>query len=222
MSFAYRSAAFAGYLSLATFFDTIDRMFFTPDALTFNTLGIDLSVFKWLVIGLYIGILIASVFMFYNKRFLGGFVRRVISEGCDSPENAKTLAELGAAKKFLIKWSLSCGYSLRRVITCVGEEIAFNNARMGGNDAESPKKKPVYTVKYKHNFTSDKFYVKDKNLDAANQKFNAKGSGILGIILVAVIGLIVTVLVIKFLPKVFMLLDNALTGIKPSGPDYVS
>ena len=92
-------------LSVATFFDTIDRTFFTPNFGTYEKLKYfnDPMAFKLTVIGIYIGVIIASLCMYYNRHVLGALVRKLDADGCDSPENAKTLEALGFGKNIFVK-----------------------------------------------------------------------------------------------------------------------
>ena len=90
-------------LSVATFLDTIDRTFFTPKFETYEKLTYfnDPTVFKWSVIGIYIGVIVISLYMYYNRHVLGALVRHLDAEGCDSPETAKRLRLSASEKIFL-------------------------------------------------------------------------------------------------------------------------
>ena len=201
-------------LSLGTFFDTIDRNFFTPNFDTYEHMRFfnDPTAFKILVIGLYIGIVIASLVMYYNKHVLGGFIRRVDELGALSPETARTLEELGYSKNPFIKLSLKTGYSLRRVISYVpsGE----GSERAGGNLANA-----AY-AKEKLELLSDRFYIPQEKRDVTVGRFRVKGSGWLTVLLFAVVGIVAVVLVFKLAPFAVGLLESMIAGF--SGSDKIS
>ena len=119
-------------LSLATFFDTIDRTFFTPNFRTYENLTFfnDPTMFKLIIFGLYFGIIAAALFMFYTKRVLGAFVRALDQNGALSKENAKTLAELGFEKNIFVKLALVTGYTLRRVVHFVPAPAEESESQM--------------------------------------------------------------------------------------------
>ena len=201
LNFIAKHAIFT--LSFATFLDTIDNMFFTPDFKTYEHLTFfnDSGAFKLLVFGLYFGLVLASLCMFYNKHFLGGFVRTLDKNGCLSPESAMTLEELSYGKNFLIKLSLLHGYSLRRVVGHVAKD-AENSTRVGG-----------YSKKI--DFNGDKFYLPVEKRDTAVTRFNEKGSGWVSVLLTALIGIVVVVIVFQIAPFIVELIDNSLSGFTP-------
>ena len=63
------------------------------DAFDFGDEGVTTII--RLLIAMAIGIIVASVWTIYEKRYLGSLVRELIKESCSSPESAKTLYELG-------------------------------------------------------------------------------------------------------------------------------
>ncbi len=56
-----------------------------------------------------LGIIIALLFSFYNRRVLGSFFRALIRAGADDEENAKTLAEIGQTENDAIIKKLKKG-----------------------------------------------------------------------------------------------------------------
>jgi len=205
-------------LSLATFLDTIDRTFFTPNFGTYEHLTFfnDPTMFKILIIGIYIGLIIASLFTFYNRRILGEFVRKLDSEGALSPETAKTLEELGYSKKRLVKLSLKRGYSLRRVISYTSAANTDENEEIKGENLANAS-----TLGQKVDLSKDKFYLPEEKRDITVSRFRAKGSGPLSIVLLAVIGLVAVVLIFKIAPIIVNLLDSAVQGFS-NEPDVLN
>lgn len=198
-------------LSVSGFFEKIDKIFFTPEFGEYEHLGFlgSSESFKWAILALYLGLIIASIVAYYNKCVLGKAIRALDAAGCTSAETAKTLAELGLDKNIFVKLSLRKGgtlASLVRRVVVIDEE---NDTRVGGNAKKAGKDKV--------NFASDMFYIEPEKRDGLVQRFSAKGSGILSIVLVAVIGLAAVILIFKVAPFVFGLLDSALGGFSQKG-----
>ncbi len=110
---------------LRKFFEKIKNSFFTPDLGEYENLNIgydDISYVRIMILSIFAGIIIASIMAIFNKRTLGGFVRKIIAEDCVNPENAKTLSELGYMKNSAVRGSLKSGVTLKRVVRCVEEE----------------------------------------------------------------------------------------------------
>lgn len=191
-------------LSIADFFKSVDKNFFTPSFGTYEHLGFlgSETTFKWAILALYFGLVIAAVAVYYNRCILGKAVRALDAAGCSSPERAMTLAELGLDKNIFIKMSLrrrngTLARTVRHVVFTDGD------TEVDGQNAE----------RRKIDFGSDGFYLEPEKRDSAIQRFSEKGSGILSIVLVAVIGLVAVVLIFKCAPVVFNLLDAAIGGL---------
>lgn len=204
-------------LSLATFLDTIDRKFFTPNFGTYEKLTFfnNPTMFKTIVIGIYIGLIVASLITFYNRRVLGGFIRKLDSEGALSPENAKTLAELGYDKNRFIRLSLRHGYSLRRVVSYAFKKTDDGSETNGENLINAA------TLGQKIDLSGDRFYLPEEKRDVTVSRFRTKGSGPLSVILITVLGLVAVVLIFKIAPVIVKLLDSALKGLS-NEPDVLN
>ena len=220
-------------LSLATFFDTIDRMFFTPNFRTYENLTFfnDPTMFKLIIFGLYFGILAAALVMFYTKRVLGAFVRALDKNGALSKENAKTLSELGFEKNIFVKLALLTGYTLRRVVYFVpapADEATENknkkakkpkkdapDATAGGNLAE------LGAYGYKPDLRRDSFYISEEKRDVTVGRFEARGSGILSVLAVALIGIVMVVVIFKLAPFAVSMIDSFIGGFK-NEPDILN
>lgn len=198
-------------LSAGGFFEKIDKLLFTPEFGKYEHLGFLGSAvsFKWTILALYFGLVIASLAAYYNRCVLGKAVRALDKAGCTSPENAKTLAELGLGKNIFIRLSLRRGGTLASLVRRVVIIDDENDARVGGN-AEKGKKDRI-------NFDADMFYIVPEKRDSLVQRFSAKGSGLLSVILVAFLGLVAVVVIFKVAPFAFGLLDSALGSLSQNG-----
>ena len=69
---------------------------------------------RWVIIGITIGIIIASISTVYNKRHIGDFIRNVLYHQCYDAKSAKTLLELEYAGVPGIMSAIKTGGSLTR------------------------------------------------------------------------------------------------------------
>lgn len=189
----------------------------------YHNLGFDTGVItsvRVIALSMFIGTLLACVYMVYNKQVLGGAVRKMLSEehNCRSQENAKTLSELGYAKNPFIKRAVQSSVSLRRVVRCVEEEEFYRSQAEKKTEYEEKRKRgeklPKFReLEYRIDFKTDRFYVPEELCGTAEQKFRSKGfswvSAVVGIILLC-IGFFIVLLV---LPKVLTHIDEFIGGI---------
>lgn len=71
-----------------------------------------------LIFGLAIGIILAAILTAYTRTKLGDFLRKLIKNGCLSPENAMTLSELGEFRNSSVRHELSRGVTLKKFVIC--------------------------------------------------------------------------------------------------------
>ncbi len=88
-------------------FDFFDPLIFTEYRSSSPTLII------WSV---FLGVSIALVASWYNRRVLGKLVEKLIALGADSPSNAKTLKEAGCGNNLFLRFSLRKGSALRKTV----------------------------------------------------------------------------------------------------------
>ena len=90
-----------------------------------------LSSVRIIIIGIFIGLIIALFTSVFNKRVLGGVVRSIIKKEAFSPETALNLEELGFENSSIIRFAVRKSTTLRRVVRCREEEefIIEQNAR---------------------------------------------------------------------------------------------
>ena len=156
------------------------------------------------------GILIAVIITMYEKRYLGGLVRKLISEGATSPESAKTLYEIGFDDKLGVRFSLRHGYTYSRFVMCVEDEenqrVQKAERRKFEEAHRDEKKPPKYRGKIKKSdYDTARFYVPEDVADTAAVKFTARGSNWLGICIVLLVLAAVIGLSVIFLPKILEL-----------------
>ena len=198
-------------LSLESFFVYIDREYFSPHFGELKTLTMFTDAgFKMIVLAFYFAFVLAAVFIFYNRTVIGAFPRALCKNSCHSPESAMTFSQLGFSKKnIFVKLALLRGNVLRRTVHCIEEEEwEKNRTRVGGKskffEFILPEKR------YRINFENDRFYIPEERRHLAQIKFEKNGNGIIPLILTAVVGLIVVLLIFRFVPGFISWLDGQL------------
>ncbi len=214
---------------ISELFEYFKDKYFTPQFGDYQnfSVGTDSGIsLQTIVFGFFIGINLASLIMIFDRRVLGDFVRKLISDECLSPEKAKTLTELGYLKNSAIRSNLKSGVTLRRVIRCV-EEDEYNKsleAKRAEYDAESGKESPDGSGKKKRrpafrevpfviDFKTAHFYIPNDLKYTAEIKFEKKGTNWLSFFAVLVISFAIMLIVIQFTPDLLQMLDNFLTSV---------
>ncbi len=218
-----QTVLFSAFLSaeMPTIRELFDELF-ALDLGSYDNIGFTSTTFtgvRGMIVALFVGAIIGSVASLFNKRVLGDFVRAVISEGCSSPESAKTLGELGFLKNSAVRSSLRSNGMLGRVVRCVEEDsyeaeqaelrgIIELRAAEDGGEVE-----PYRALPYKRNLNTAHFYIPAEKSDAAELRFSKKGTNPV----VLVIGIIASVLllwvVLRILPDLLQMLDNLVGGM---------
>jgi len=173
-----------------------------------------------LIIGLFVGLAAASFGAVFNKKVIGGFVNKVLSEGCVSPDTAKSLPELDMADKLTLRYSVRHGVNLRRVMRCreedehiaAEEQKALAYAEMRKENPKLPKK---FTPRaFKVDPDKHHFYIPEDMKYTAQTKFDQKGISWGRAILYAALILAVLVVFIIFLPNMLSVLDDFIGMLK--------
>lgn len=186
--------------------EAIVRDWFTMDYMEYDNLGYDMTATggirpEMIIIFGILGMMFACFFASYNKGTLGSFVRALLSAGASSPENAKTLDELGFLKNHSVRASLKRGYTLRKVVRCVEED--------DGTLICSENKKGSVPFNKAH------FYIPDEKKFAAESRFKGKKLPWFAYLLIFVGGVILMILLIAVLPHILSLVDDFVGGLKP-------
>lgn len=202
--------------------DYLSEKYFTLDLGQYDNLGFSgqnggLINLSWAIVALCLGMVIAAILAVYEKRGLGEFVRKILSEECYTPEAAKTLAELGYLKNAAVRGALRSG-SLSKVVKCVQKEAY---------DAEIAKKREEYeqnaqpgapkfkSFAYRINYETDTFYIPKNESYAADVRYEKRGSGLVSVLIVAGIAVLLAAFIIFMLPEVLQLLDNFIGMMMP-------
>jgi hypothetical protein len=199
----------------------IKERYFTVDLGYYENININRGSFlsiQIIVIGIFIGIIASTVFIVYDKRKLGNFVRSVISAGCLSADKAKTLDELGYLKDIAVRGNIKRSGVLSRVVRCVEREkflldVEYMRQKyVESNGSEKGFREPEFKI----DLETAHFYIPDEEHYKAEIRFDQKGTGWRSILLVVVISVISAMLVCFLLPEMLQLVDNMI-GIFKGG-----
>lgn len=162
------------------------------------------------VLGIFIGVIIAAGIACYDKNRLGALVRSIVKEQCLWPDKAKTLSELGFARNGGVKASLRSPNKLGRVVHCVEKETYDKQVESARQAyvAEHGNEEGFFMPSYRFNFETDHFYIPDEEHYRAEIRFDEKGSGWRAFILVVIISVVSASLVCFLLPDMIQLVDN--------------
>lgn len=173
-----------------------------------------------IILGICIGIIIASIVAAYDKNMLGKFVRKIIKEQCFHQKDAKTLAEFGFEKNYFIKSSLRRENGiLNKVVKCAErEDHEAQVAQMREQYLENhPNDKGFIPPKFIPDLNTAHFYIPDEAHYAADIRFDQKGSGWRAFLLVIIVTVIIAIMVCFLLPDMVQMVDNMIGIIKGDG-----
>ena len=163
--------------------ETYQTFEFTP-----NTLRI-IFIFAW------IGIIMALIGSFYSNHYLGGFVEKLVRAGADSPENAKSLAQLKLENKAMLSRSLREGSVLRKYVQVA--KIDSSNIDISNKDS-----------------MAEKYFIESEKQVIAQKRFRSKGNGIVTLVASAIIITLVLFLALIFGPWLFGIADGMLAAMR--------
>lgn len=158
-----------------------------------------------LIIFAMLACLFASLCVSYQRTYLGRLVRALYEREAFDEASALSLADLGLAKKSLLKLELGRPQTvLRKSIRYVGEgEPRYVDARG----------RVHYRTREVIDFENTRFYLPEGLRERAIIRFSGKGNGAKSFLLSILIAVVGTALLIHFLPALFSLADSILSAI---------
>ena len=193
--------------------DYLEDRYFSVDTGRYEHIDIgrgSLISLQGIVLGLFVGIIIAAGMACYDKNRLGAFVRALVKEQCLWPEKAQTLYDLGFMKNSSVKASLRSPNQLGKIVHCVEKEAyekQVEEAR-AAYAAEHGNDKDFFMPAYRINFDTDHFYIPDEEHYRAEIRYENKGSGWRAFLLVVLVSIIAAALVCFLLPDMLQMVDN--------------
>lgn len=173
---------------------------------------------RWLIIGITVGIIIAALVTLYNKCYLGGFVRELISKDCLNRDRAMTLEELGRKAELGICRAIRTGGTLDRWVRCAEEDEFYEGIEKARAEYEEKYKdvarRPRFKeAVFKRNCKTMHFYVPEERRELAEEKFNSKGANWKGILIVIGVAVTFGTVMCYLLPDLLTYVDNFMTLI---------
>jgi len=163
--------------------------------------GMTLEIVIW---SLFIGIVIGVFGSFYVKQILGAFVRKLLSENANSPQNAKSLEETGFGGNPFVINALDGTGSLRRLIRCADEADDADDDTDGGK-AKSKKQKRAELL-------AKRWYIPTELCDRAEILYDNKGNTI-GVALIAIAAFLIAALIsFTVIPDLVQMASNAFSS----------
>lgn len=204
----------------------LEDRYFSVDAGRYEHINLgtgSLLSMQGMILGLFVGIIIAAGVACYDKNRLGAFVRALVKEQCLWPEKAKTLYDLGFMKNSGVKASLRSPNQLGKIVHCVEKEAyekQVEEAR-AAYVAEHGNDKDFFMPAYRINFDHDHFYIPDEEHYRAEIRYENQGSGWRAFVLVVLVAIMGAALVCFLLPDMLQLVDN-LIGILSENDRYLT
>ena len=204
----------------------LEDRYFSVDAGRYEHINLgtgSLLSMQGMILGLFVGIIIAAGVACYDKNRLGAFVRALVKEQCLWPEKAKTLYDLGFMKNSGVKASLRSPNQLGKIVHCVEKEAyekQVEEAR-AAYVAEHGNDKDFFMPAYRINFDNDHFYIPDEEHYRAEIRYENQGSGWRAFVLVVLVAIMGAALVCFLLPDMLQLVDN-LIGILSENNRYLT
>ena len=174
--------------------------YFTMELGTYDNFaisGASGAALRNIILAVACGIILATFMTLYTRRGLGGFVRRLIKAEANSPENAKTLMELGYFRSVMIRRELARGSALRMVVRCPEQEAfetgaveSAQDGTSGSSAGQGSAEKRTRPLLFRHNFLTSRFYIPEDLRARAEVRFDAKGSGWLPTVITVIVTVI--------------------------------
>lgn len=180
------------------------------------------STLRNILFGLFLGIVIASFIIVFDKRVLGEFVRKLLKEECLSPDKAKKLSQLGFSDKSSIRNGVRRGNTLRSVVKCREEEEYYASLAEKRKEYEKQMEEDSSLPHFKETVyrvdpDEDHFYIPEEKKYSAEFRFEKKGTTWLGFFAVIVVGLILFFALLFVIPEIMKLLDELVGSFKSFG-----
>ena len=198
---------------LAELWEYFEDRYFSVDAGRYEHIDLGtgaLVSLQSIVLGIFVGIIIAAGIACYDKNRLGAFVRALVKEQCLWPDKAQTVYDLGFARNRGVKASLRSPNQLGKIVHCVEKEAyekEVEEAR-AAYVAEHGSDKDFFMPEYRINFDTDHFYIPDEEHYRAEIRYEHRGSGWRAFILVVLVCIISAALVCFLLPDMLQMVDN--------------
>lgn len=209
-------------------FEYFVDIFIYPENIVFDNLNMSLDTMitiRNIIVGLFAGVIIASLMAIHTKKVLGAFVRKLLSDEIFSEEKAIRLAATGFVTNFSVRNALKKGRTLRCVVKCREEEEHLRATEAARLEYEKRKSEgealpDFIPTAYIPDPDSDHFYIPEELKYQAELRFDNRGTtwlAFIGVIIVSIIAFCALMLVI---PEILQLFDS-IAGSFDGVPDNI-
>lgn len=139
---------------------------------------------------MYVGLMLASVFMYYQKKVIGAFVRALLKEQAHDKQSAKTLVDLGFSKNGAVRSALRGSGALRKLVWETEDNYVENESGV----MISAREKPL-------DVNTGRFYIPEDKRIRAELRYSDKGTDIFMLIITALVFLMIAYLAVNYLPN---------------------
>lgn len=146
---------------------------------------------------MFIGLMLAAISMFYQKKVIGSFVRALLSANASDQTTAKTLMDLGFARSYPVRSALRKGGALRKLVWETDDNFLENENGIKYSARQTPM-----------DVNTARFYISEENRIRAELRYSAKGSDVFMLIITALVFLMIAYLAVTYLPDLLQLLKD--------------
>ena len=159
-----------------------------------------------MILAIALGIIIASAMMVYTRRGMGGFIRKMLKSDCTSPENAKTLSELGYYNNFSIRRALKSRVTFGKLVKCKEEE-EWAQEESFTHETDQTDVRPPFRL----DCSTMHFYIPEDLRYRAEIRFEKKGTSWMFFVIILIGTIIGAALLCWLAPQLLKLTDNLIT-----------
>ena len=172
----------------------------TYDNFSLGSLG---AMLPQIVLAIMLGIILASAAMLYERQYIGGFIRKLLSADAKSEEKALLLTDTGYGKSLIIKRMLRHrDTAVRKLVRFTGEEREEPTPLADGRQR--------LQMKDDINFAEARFYIPEELAAHAAVRYDPKGNNWRTFILTVLVSLIGAALLLRILPVFFNFIDSVI------------
>ncbi len=161
----------------------------------------DMSTIELISFSVFIGASLASILLYINKTVLGSVVRALLRANANDIESAKTVAELGLSKNFLVCSALKKDGALRKLVSEVQDNVI-----------SLPDGSSYYKRDSKVDIKSARFFIREDNRIRAELRYSSKGSDIFMLIISILVFSVISFAMTMFIPYIMELFGDV-TGV---------
>ena len=147
---------------------------------------------------LFIGFSIALVLSLFSKRYMGKFVHALLKGKIDSPDSAKTLAELGFGKNPFVRMALTGKSAYSGLIFEKNEEVVVH-----GNSV-------VPVIRRNVDFSTARFFLPKVLVPRAEIRYEKKGNHIVAVVVGIILFFALSMVAIYYYPTVMAWVNEIL------------